>query len=178
MSGAISAASACAARQHASRNAPLAGFRLAVAPGSDHVPARQGVASRRWVMSKPVPVYGGSSRPCSPAWVLLSAARRLAASRMAPPVHGVSTARATTPKPPSAPAGRPGRRSGAPGSVTDALNMKSAHMAARHHLSGPSLCPCVQRRTLPADAVVSAGPMARSTGAAPIAPLWLTVLLR
>jgi hypothetical protein len=50
-------------------------------------------------MSKPVPVYGGSLRPCSPACVLLSAARCLAASRIAPPVHGVSTTPVTTPDP-------------------------------------------------------------------------------
>jgi hypothetical protein len=33
--------------------------------------------------------------------------------------------------------GRPGCRSGAPGSVICTANMKSVHMAARHHLSGP-----------------------------------------
>jgi hypothetical protein len=53
-----------------------------------------------WVMSKTVPIYGGSSSPCSPACALLHAPRCLTASQVAPPVHGVSTTRATTPKPP------------------------------------------------------------------------------
>jgi hypothetical protein len=50
---AIGAASASTARDRVSRNAPLAGFRLAAAPRSGHVLAHRGVASRRWVMSKP-----------------------------------------------------------------------------------------------------------------------------
>ena len=68
-------------------------------------------------MSKPVAVYAGSSRPCSPASPasgLLAASRCLTASRIAPPVHGISTTRVTTAKLPSTPAGQPGRRSGAP----------------------------------------------------------------
>jgi hypothetical protein len=48
-------------------------------------------------MSKTVPVYGGSSRPCSPACALLYAPRCLAVSRISPPVHGVSTTSVTTP---------------------------------------------------------------------------------
>jgi hypothetical protein len=65
----------------------------------DHPPFR--------ATSKPVPVHAGSLRSCSPACALLSAAWCLAASRIAPPVHGVSTTPATTPRPPSAwPAGR------------------------------------------------------------------------
>jgi hypothetical protein len=51
-------------------------------------------------MSKPVPAYGGSSGPCSPACALLHAPQCLTASTVSLPVHGVSTARATTPKPP------------------------------------------------------------------------------
>jgi hypothetical protein len=50
-------------------------------------------------MSKPVPIHGGSSRPCSPACALLDAPRCLTASQMVPPVHGVFTTRATTPDP-------------------------------------------------------------------------------
>src|SRR2546430_5466639 len=50
-------------------------------------------------MSKPAPIYRGSSRPCSPACALLDAPRCLAASPVSPPVHGVSTTRATTPDP-------------------------------------------------------------------------------
>jgi hypothetical protein len=65
-------------------------------------------------MSKPVPVHAGSARPCSPACALLSARRCLTASRIAPPVHGVSTTRVTTAKLPPTPADQPGRRSGAP----------------------------------------------------------------
>jgi len=69
-------------------------------------------------MSKPVSIYGGSSRPCSPACALLHAPRCLTASQVAAPVHGVSTTGATTPDPRlSTPAGRPGRRSGVPGSA-------------------------------------------------------------
>src|SRR5437660_7605921 len=41
-------------------------------------------------MSKPVPVYRGSSCPCSPACAVLGASRCLAAPRVALPVHGVS----------------------------------------------------------------------------------------
>jgi hypothetical protein len=59
-------------------------------------------------MSKTVPIHGGSSRPRSPACAVPGASRCLAASRIALPVHGVSTTSATTPKPPSAPAGRLG----------------------------------------------------------------------
>jgi len=51
-------------------------------------------------MSKTVPVYPGSSRLSSPACALLSAPRCLAASRISPPVHGVSTTSVTTPKRP------------------------------------------------------------------------------
>src|SRR6516165_10125918 len=47
-------------------------------------------------MSKPVPVYGGSPRPSSPVSALLAASRRLVTSRVALPVYGVSTTRATT----------------------------------------------------------------------------------
>jgi hypothetical protein len=50
-------------------------------------------------MSKPVPVYGGSSRPCSPACALFDAPQCLAASPVSLPVHGISTTRATTPDP-------------------------------------------------------------------------------
>ena len=50
-------------------------------------------------MSKPVPVYADSPRPSSPASALLAASRCLTASRVAPPVHDVSTTRATTPDP-------------------------------------------------------------------------------
>src|SRR4029077_17574592 len=60
-------------------------------------------------MSKPVPVYAGSPRPRSPACALLCAPRCLAASRVALPVHGVSTTPATTPQPPLARASRPQR---------------------------------------------------------------------
>ena len=45
------------AGEHAPRNAPLAGSRLAVALRSGHVPARRGVASRRWVMSTTTYVF-------------------------------------------------------------------------------------------------------------------------
>jgi len=69
-------------------------------------------------MSKPAPIYGDSSRLCSPACALLHAPRCLTTSRVAPPVHGVSTTPVTTPQPPSPPADRPGRRSGVPGSAT------------------------------------------------------------
>src|SRR4029077_13714857 len=48
-------------------------------------------------MSKTVPVHGGSSRPCCPACAPLGAPRCLAASRVALPVHGVSTTPVTTP---------------------------------------------------------------------------------
>src|SRR6266702_8883500 len=58
-------------------------------------------------MSKPVPVYGGSSRPCSPACALLHAPRCLTTSQVASPVHGVSTTPVTTPQPhPHQPAGQ------------------------------------------------------------------------
>jgi pyridoxine/pyridoxamine 5'-phosphate oxidase len=69
-------------------------------------------------MSKPAPIYGDSSRLCSPACALLHAPRCLTTFRVAPPVHGVSTTPVTTPQPPSPPADRPGRRSGVPGSAT------------------------------------------------------------
>ena len=52
-----------------------------------------------WVMSKTVLVHAGSPRPCCPACALLYAPRCLATSRVALPVHGVSTTRATTPDP-------------------------------------------------------------------------------
>jgi len=48
-------------------------------------------------MSKPAPIYGGLSCPCSPACALLHAPRCLAASQVALLVHDVSTTRATTP---------------------------------------------------------------------------------
>jgi hypothetical protein len=48
-------------------------------------------------MSKPVPVHADSPRPCRPACPLLPAPQCLTASQAAPPVHGVSTTRATTP---------------------------------------------------------------------------------
>jgi hypothetical protein len=59
-------------------------------------------------MSKPVPIRSGSPRPCSPACALLCAPRCLATSRVAPPVHGVSTTCVTTPDPcaPHQPAGQ------------------------------------------------------------------------
>ncbi len=47
-------------------------------------------------MSQPVPIQAGSPRPRSPASAPLSASRCLITSRMALPVHGVSTTRATT----------------------------------------------------------------------------------
>ena len=53
-------------------------------------------------MSKTVLVCGDSSRLSSPASALLFGSRRLVASRMARPVHGVSTTSATTPGPPGA----------------------------------------------------------------------------
>jgi hypothetical protein len=53
-------------------------------------------------MSKPAPIYGGPSRPCSPASALLAASQCLTASRMTLPVHGVST----TPEPRSAGGGQ------------------------------------------------------------------------
>jgi hypothetical protein len=74
---AVCAGHAVGAGERASRNAPLAGFRLAVAPGSDHVPARQGVASRRWVMSTTThvsPVSGVPARLADPAKVSVSVA--------------------------------------------------------------------------------------------------------
>jgi hypothetical protein len=115
-------------------------------------------------MSKTVPVYGGASRPCSPACAVLGASWCLAASRIALAVHGVSTTPATTPQPPSAPAGRdadPARQGlrldtssamqDSPSQVPDLRRCakdarvlhepprigKSVHMAAPHHLSGP-----------------------------------------
>src|SRR5262249_34544407 len=58
-------------------------------------------------MSKPVPVHPDSPRPRSPASALLAVSKCLATSRVALPVHDVSTTPATTPEPPSArPAGR------------------------------------------------------------------------
>jgi hypothetical protein len=50
-------------------------------------------------MSKPAPVHGDSPRPSSPESALLCPSRRLTASRVALPVHGVSTTRATTSDP-------------------------------------------------------------------------------
>src|SRR5437016_14411065 len=47
-------------------------------------------------MSKPVPVYEDSPRPCSPTCALHQAPQCLAASQVALPVHGVSTTRVTT----------------------------------------------------------------------------------
>ena len=89
-------------------------------------------------MSKPVPVHGGSSRPCSPACALLHAPRCLTASQVAAPVHGVSTTRATTPDPgfqhqladqDADPACQDPR--------LGTSNTKSVHMAARHHFVRP-----------------------------------------
>src|SRR5690349_9645719 len=50
-------------------------------------------------MSKPTPIYADSPRLPSPVSALLDAPQCLAASRIVPPVHGVSTTRATTPDP-------------------------------------------------------------------------------
>src|SRR5262249_53258340 len=47
-----------------------------------------------------------------------------------------------------------------------------------HGPSGTGAMPTTGNTLQTADSVVSAGPMARSTGATPIAPLWRTVLLR
>ena len=58
ISRAVYAGSGPAAYSRASRNAPLAGFRLAVAPRSGHVLARRDVTSRRWVMSRTTQVSG------------------------------------------------------------------------------------------------------------------------
>ena len=59
----ICAGSALGAPGRASRNAPLAGFRLAVAPRSGRVPAGRDVASRRWVMSHTTGVFHISGVP-------------------------------------------------------------------------------------------------------------------
>ncbi len=72
-------------------------------------------------MSKPTLIYTDSPRLCSPACALVSASRCLAASRVALPVYGVSTTRATTPELPSARASRPERRSSAPRSAAGRL---------------------------------------------------------
>jgi hypothetical protein len=66
MTDAICAASACAGGEHASRNAPLVGFREVVALRCDRVLARRGVASRRWVMSRMTHVSGVSHGLWSP----------------------------------------------------------------------------------------------------------------
>src|SRR5262249_9713750 len=98
-------------------------------------------------MSKPVPVYRDSLRLGSPASVLLATSQRLTASRDAPPVHGVSTTRVTTPDPGSQhrPAGQPGRRSG---------------VAARYHLSDPWPMTIRSAAQIAADSVCSAEPRA------------------
>jgi len=53
-------------------------------------------------MSQPAPIHEDSTRPGSPACALLAAPRCLIVSRVALPVHGVSTTPVTTPEPPSA----------------------------------------------------------------------------
>ena len=60
---AICAGQALRAREQAPRNAALTGIRLAAAPRSGHLPARRGVASRRWVMSTTTLVSPVSSVP-------------------------------------------------------------------------------------------------------------------
>src|SRR3954465_6585984 len=60
-------------------------------------------------MSQPAPIHARSPCLLSSASALICGRQRLIASRIAPPVHGVSTTRATTPKPRSAPASRPVR---------------------------------------------------------------------
>src|SRR5689334_25384665 len=65
------------ARQRASRNAPLAGFRPAAAPHSGHVLVRRDVAGRRWVMSHTTGVSGVSPSPI----VALTSADGLGAPR-------------------------------------------------------------------------------------------------
>jgi hypothetical protein len=68
MTLAIGAASACAARARASRNAPLAGFRPAVALRWDHVLARRDAASRRWITSHTTRVSAVSGSLSSSRW--------------------------------------------------------------------------------------------------------------
>src|ERR1700751_5326037 len=99
-------------------------------------------------MSKPVPVYAGSPRPCSPACALLCAPRCLAASRVALPVHGVSTTPVTTPQPHPPPADRPGRRSGVPGSATRHPEHEDQRVCPRGITVGTiaNLAYCPQRR--------------------------------
>jgi hypothetical protein len=115
-------------------------------------------------MSKTVPIYGWSSRRCSPACPLLCGPRCLTASRMAPPVHGVSTTRATTAKLPSAPAGQPGSRSGAPHPHSVPRHTRSAHLAVRHHCREiANVCPAA----LPIPAVCHGGKGSSARGHIP-----------
>jgi hypothetical protein len=94
-------------------------------------------------MSKPASIYGGRLRLYSPACALLGALRCLAASQVAPPVHGVFTTRATTPRPRlSAPADWTGRRSG---------------VAARYHLSSPWPITMRSAAPLPIICAIEAG---------------------
>lgn len=103
-------------------------------------------------MSKPVPVYGGSSLLRSPACALLDAQPRLTASRVALPVHGVSTTGATTPGAISM--SRPVRRSGGPRSAARPprrrriANERVWPWAITRH--GCSRCPRVQLPSSPA----------------------------
>jgi hypothetical protein len=100
-------------------------------PRADERPVLRS-ASGRWVMSKPVPIYGGSSRPCSPACALLPAPKRShrVSGLAACPGRLYYTCYYTAPRR-SAPVGRPGRRSGKPGSVTSAPRIRDQRIWPR-----------------------------------------------
>ena len=78
-------------------------------------------------MSKPVPIYRRSSRPCSPACALPYAPRCLGSL----PVHGVSTTRVTTPKLPSKQPASGDADPAHPDLPPGTPHMRSAHLAAR-----------------------------------------------